>query len=92
MPHLYKFTAPEALDRCIRLPSLQRIFLAIIVRNRLIHLVCTAKAVDVLGLQSWNKILNLRTRNNGARGGGGEGAQIPGEIGKIVIAAGLKFS
>ena len=71
-PYLYKDTAPAALNPCIQILSWQRIFLAMM-WNCLIYWVCTAKAIDTLGLQSRNKILNLGTRNKGARGGREEG-------------------
>ena len=31
--------------------------------------------LNTLGLQSWNRVLNLRTKNKGARMGGGEGVR-----------------
>ena len=54
MPHLDKFEAPEALDRCIRILVWRRIFLAIL-QNRLTYCVCTTKPADLLGLQNYKK-------------------------------------
>ena len=46
--HINKFTALEALARCIRMLTWQRIFLGI-VRNRLIYQICTANSVYFFG-------------------------------------------